>query len=269
MSPYRTQRIYKLLSANKKFTPVDMLAIQTDVISPFDRFCAERFVYAVDHTPKASRRAKAAADMMRNWDGDMSTDSVAATIAVFSRDKLKELLLKPRLGDDWQDYKWFMSPVWMENVLTHQLPRWLPPGYASYDELLAAAVERAVTDASATRALEMWKWGRVHRVDLKHPFWSHFPILKKGAGTGSLPLSGDTETIKQVGPHFGPSERLTVDFANLDATTLDIVNGQSGNIFDDHYNDQWNAYYHGQTFTLPFSPDAVQHAAAHHLKLEP
>jgi len=269
MSPYRTQRLYKLLNAPKKFTPADMLAIQTDVVSSFDRFCAERFVYGVDHTAHASARAKSAAELMRNWDGTMDVDSPAATIAVFSREKLKELLLQPRLGAEWQDYKWFMSSVWLENVLDHQPPRWLPPGYSGYDELLTRAVEEAVDDASATRALSLWKWGRVHRVDIQHPFWSHFPILKKGAGTGSLPLSGDEETIKLVAPHFGPSERLTVDFSNLDGTTLDIVNGESGNIFDEHYNDQWHAYYHGRTFVLPFSQDAVQRAGAHHLRLEP
>ena len=269
MSPYRTQRLYKLLNAPKKFTPADMLAIQTDVVSSFDRFCAERFVYGVDHTAHASARAKSAAELMRNWDGTMDVDSPAATIAVFSREKLKELLLQPRLGAEWQDYKWFMSSVWLENVLDHQPPRWLPPGYSGYDELLTRAVEEAVDDASATRALSLWKWGRVHRVDIQHPFWSHFPILKKGAGPGSLPLSGDEETIKLVAPHFGPSERLTVDFSNLDGTTLDIVNGESGNIFDEHYNDQWDAYYHGRTFVLPFSQDAVQRAGAHHLRLEP
>ena len=269
MSPYRTQRLYKLLNAPKKFTPADMLAIQTDVVSSFDRFCAERFVYGVDHTAHASARAKSAAELMRNWDGTMDVDSPAATIAVFSREKLKELLLQPRLGAEWQDYRWFMSSVWLENVLDHQPPRWLPPGYSGYDELLTRAVEEAVDDASATRALSLWKWGRVHRVDIQHPFWSHFPILKKGAGPGSLPLSGDEETIKLVAPHFGPSERLTVDFSNLDGTTLDIVNGESGNIFDEHYNDQWDAYYHGRTFVLPFSQDAVQRAGAHHLRLEP
>jgi len=269
MSPYRTQRLYRLLTAPKKFTPGDMVTIQTDIVSPFDRFCAERFVYAVDHTPHASQRAKEAAELMRKWDGTMSTDSAAATIAVFSREKLKELLLQPRLGDEWKEYKSFMSPVWLENVLTHQPQRWLPPGYSSYDRLLAAAVEDATNDATATSAITLWKWGRVHRTDITHPFWSHVPILKKGAGPGSLPLSGDTETIKQVAPRFGPSERLTVDFANLDATTLDIVNGQSGDIFDEHFNDQWDAYYHGRTFTLPFSADAVQRAGAHHLRLEP
>ena len=269
MPPYRAQRIYKLLSETKKYTPADMLSIQTDVVSAFDRFCAERFVYSVDHTAKASARAKAAADLMRDWDGAMSTDSAAATIAVFSRRRLEELLLKPKLGDGWKDYKWFMSPVWLENVLTHEPPRWLPEGYSNYDELLTAAVEAAVSNASATRALALWKWGRVNRIDIQHPFWSHFPVLKRAAGPGSLPLSGDDQTIQQEAPPLGPSERLTVDFVNLDATTLNIVNGQSGDIFDDHYNDQWDAYYHGRTFTLPFSEDAVQRAAAHHLKLEP
>ena len=269
MAPYRTQRIYKQLSANKKFSPSDMLALQMDVVSAFDRFCAEHFVYAVDHNPKASQRAKAAADLMRNWDGVMSTDSAAATIAVFSREKLKELLLKPKLGKDWTDYHWFMGSVWLENVLTHQPPRWLPAEYPDYNALLAAAVEGAVNDASATHALSMWKWGRVSRVDVQHPFWSHFPILKKGAGTGSLPAAGDTETVKLVAPHFGPSERLTVDFSDLDGSTLNIVNGESGNIFDSHYNDQWNAYYHGDTFALPFSTQAVEHVGMHHLVLQP
>jgi penicillin G amidase len=268
-SPYRTERIYKLLNAKKKLAPADMLAIQTDIVSEFDRYCAQRFVYVVDHARKASRRAKAAADLMRDWDGAMTTDSAAPTVAYFSRRKLQELLLKPKLGDDWKQYHWFMSPVWLENVLAHQPQRWLPSGYANYDELLTAAVQAAVDDAGAPSALQAWRWGRVHRVDVKHPFWSHFPILKRAAGPGPQPLSGDGETVKQVSTHFGPSERLTVDFSDFDDSTLNIVNGQSGDIFDEHYNDQWNAYYHGTTFALPFSAESVRRAGVHHLRLEP
>ena len=162
-----------------------------------------------------------------------------------------------------------MSTVWLENVLAHQPERWLPQGYADYDELLTAAVQAAVDDTKTPGSLGLWKWGRVHRVDVQHPFWSHFPILKKGAGPGSQPLSGDDQTVKQVSTHFGPSERLTVDFSDLDNSTLNIVNGQSGNIFDEHYNDQWNAYYNGRTFEFPFSAEAVQQAGVHHLRLEP
>src|SRR5579863_8510416 len=270
MSPYRTQRIYRLLGEAKKFTAADMLTIQNDIVSPFDRFCAERFVYAFDHNSKATERARQAAELMRNWDGTMGTDSAAATIAFYSRIALMKMLLNAKLGDEGRkQYRWFMQTVWLENVLTHQPPRWLPTGFEDYDQLLAAAVEAAVNDKDATHALPLWKWGRVYRVNVEHPFWSHFPILKKGAGPGSQPLSGDMETIKQVAPRFGPSERMTVDFADLDASTLDIVNGESGNIFDPHYNDQWDAYYHGRTFPLPFSAQAVEHEAAHHLTLAP
>lgn len=267
-SPYRTERIYKLLGTARKLTSADMLNIQTDVVSEFDRFLAQRLVYGIDHAGRPSQRSKAAADLMRNWDGTMSTDLVAPTLAVYSRDKLEELLLKPKLGDEWRGYRWFMSPVWIENVLLHQPQRWLPPGYANYDEVLNAAVEAVVTEKGAPKALSTWKWGRVHRVDVRHPFWSNFPILKRAA-PGPQPLSGDGETVKQVGTHFGPSERFTADMSDLDHSTLNIVNGQSGNIFDEHFNDQWDAYYHGRTFALPFSPAAVERTGVHHLRLEP
>ena len=267
-TPYRVQRIYKLLSANKKYTAEDMLAIQTDVVSEFDRYCAERFVYAIDHTPVASQRARAAVDLMRKWDGTMATDLAAPTIAYYARHKLEELLLRGKLGDDWKLYHWFMEPVWLENVLTYQPPRWLPAQFANYNELLTAAVEGALSDEGAPRALTTWRWGKVHMVDVKHPFWSNFPVLKR-AGPGPQPLSGDDQTVKQVRKDFGPSERFTADMSDLDHSTLNIVNGESGNIFDDHFNDQWDAYYHGRTFPLPFSPQAVQQAAVHHLRLQP
>ena len=269
-SPYRTGRIYKLLSKPKKYTPADMLDIEMDTVSELDRFCAERFVYAIDHTPKASERAKAAADLMRGWDGNMAVDSVAPSIAFYARGKLNELLLRPKFGDDWKEYtRWFMAPVWVENTVSHQSPQWLPAGYASYDELLTAAVEAAVSDPKTPRSLGLWTWGRAHQIDLKHPFWSNFPILKRGAGPGPHPLAGDALTIKAAGSKYGPSERYTADLSNLDNSTLNIVNGESGDLFDDHYNDQWDAYYHGHTFKLPFSRDAVERATQHRLRLEP
>ena len=269
-SPYRTERIYKLLNKPKKYTSTDMLEIETDVVSELDRFCAERFVYAIDHTPRASERAKAAAEIMRGWDGNMAVDSVAPTIAFFARGQLNELLLQSKFGDDWRQYtRWFMAPVWLENTVSHQAPEWLPSGYASYDELLTAAVEAAVSDSKTPRALSTWTWGRVHQIDLKNPFWSNFPILKRGAGPGPHPLSGDALTVKAAGQVYGPSERYTADLSNLDNSTLNVVNGESGNLFDEHYNDQWDAYYHGRTFKLPFSHEAVERATRHRLRLAP
>ena len=269
-SPYRTERIYKLLSKPKKYTPADMLQIQTDVVSELDRFCAQRFVYAIDHTLKASARAKAAADIMRGWDGNMAVDSAAPTIAFYSRGKLNELLLKPRFGDDWREYtRWFMNPVWLENTISRQSPQWLPSNYTGYDELLTAAVEATVSEAQVPNSLDRWTWGRVHKIDIKHPFWSNFPILKRAAGPGPQPLSGDSLTVKAAGTRFGPSERYTADPSNWDNTTLNLPNGQSGNLFDEHYDDQWDAYYNGRTFKLLFSTGAIEATTRHQLTLVP
>ena len=44
-----------------------------------------------------------------------------------------------------------MSSVWLENVLTKQPARWLPPGYSDYGSLLTAAVEKAVKQTGTLR----------------------------------------------------------------------------------------------------------------------
>ena len=55
-----------------------------------------------------------------------------------------------------------MKPVWLENILTNQPPRWLPRKYANYNALLTAAVEAALSRRDAPTALSTWRWGRSH-----------------------------------------------------------------------------------------------------------
>ena len=62
---------------------------------------------------------------------------------------------------------------------------------------------------------------------------------------------------------------MTVDLSDLDHSTLNIVNGESGNIFSDYFNDQWAAYSGGTTFEWPFSENAVLQATKHSLTLQP
>jgi penicillin amidase len=267
--PYRTERIYRVLGADKKFAPADMLALQNDVYSDFDRFCSQRFVYAVDHAHNVSDRTRQAAELMRHWDGRESVDSAAATVTARSEKELTRLLLTPKLNDAQKDYQWFMAPVWLENVLLLQPERWLPPGYANWDDLLAAAVDAAVSSSGAPRDLNNWPWGKEMTVGVSHPIFGQIPGLSRWAGTGRFEQSGNGYTVKQVGKRFGPSERMTVDFADLDASTLNIVNGQSGQIFSPHFNDQWQAWYQGHTYSLPFTAKAVEQARRHQLVLEP
>jgi len=280
-APWRTERIYRVLESGKKFEAADMLALQNDIYSAYDRFCTERFVYALDHTEGLSGRARQARELMRDWDGRLTIDSAAPTIERVSRRELARLLLEARLGaaknDDqsaegtfgWKSYQWEMASIWIENILLKQPKRWLPQRYENYDELLAAAVEAAVSDSLAPKDLSNWHWGKFSPVEIEHPILSRLPIIGRWTGPGLHDQSGGGYTVKQVGRTFGPSERLTVDLSDLDQTRLNLVTGESGNFLSPYYMDQWRSWSEGFTFLLPFSRTAVQTARQHQLELEP
>jgi len=278
-TPWRTDRIYRVLQSGKKFAPADMLALQMDVYSTYDRLIADKFVYAIDHAANASDRVKKAADILRDWDGRMSADSSAPTIESKARQELVRMLLGPKLGPyvsakdsgalTWKSYRWGMSTIWLENVLTKQPARWLPQGYSDYESLLTAAMENALKPAAVPANLSQWKWGENYPVVLNHLVLSQLPLVGRFTGPGKYPLSGSSYTVKAVGRDFGPSERLTWNFANFDESTLNVVTGESGIYLSPHYMDQWNAWYSGTTFSFPFSPSAVEQNRSHEMVLEP
>ena len=278
-APWRTDRIYRVLESGKKFAPADMLALQMDVSSTYDRFCADKFVYAIDHAAKASDRAKRAADILRDWDGRMSADSAAPTIETKARQELARLLLEPKLGAasdkslpgdlSWKNYRWTMSSVWLENILTKQPARWLPPTYSDYGSLLTAAVENTVKQTEAPSDLSHWQWGPNYTVEIDHFVLSRLPLIGRFTGTGLHPLSGSGLTVKAVSNRHGASERATWNFANFDESTLNLVTGESGIFLSPYYMDQWPAWYGGSTFAFPFTPAAIERQRAHEFMLKP
>jgi len=291
-APWRTDRIYRVLESGKKFAPADMLALQMDVSSTFDHFCADKFVYALDHAANISLQAKRAADILRDWDGRMSAESAAPTLETKARQELMRLLLEPKLGAadespaaggaganrpaakesgalSWKSYRWGMSTVWLENVLSKQPARWLPPGYSDYGAVLTAAMENILKQPGVPADLGKWKWGGDYEVEIEHPILSRLPLLGRFTGPGRHPLSGGHSTVKQVDRNFGPSERATWNFADFDASTLNVVTGESGVFLSPHYLDQWRAWNMGSTFLIPFSTEAVEKHRVHELTLSP
>ncbi len=279
-APWRTARIYHVLESGRQFSAADMLALQTDISSEADLFAAERFVYAIDHAAKPSARVKQAAELMRNWNGLMRADSAAPTIAENAARELTRLLLEPKLGSapadsanegglSWKTYHWQMRSVWLESVMLHHPKRWLPEKYSNYDELLTAAVEAAVSSPQAPKHLASWRWGAFNAVSIQHPILGRIPILQYWSAPGVQEQSGSGYTVKAVTRFHGPSERFTANLADLDQSTLNTVTGQGGNFLSPYYMDQWKSWYGGTTFTLPFSPKAVDASKAHQLTLVP
>lgn len=267
--PFRTERIYRVLEAGKKLSPADMLALQMDTYSELDRLMAQRFVYAIDHQKNASDRLRKAADIIRTWNGRMEIDSAAATIVVKSRRQLWQLLLQPKLGLEWEKYSWFGSTVALEKIVTARPKRWLPKEYADFDGLLSAAVTGALNDPAAPQELTTWKYGNAYPLQIEHPIFGAIPFLRTLAGPGTHPQAGSSLTVKAAGRAFGASERATYDLSNLDGSNLNIVVGQSGQVFSPHYMDQFAAWSSGKSFPLAYSAEAIDKAAQHRLTLQP
>jgi len=267
--PYRAQRIYKALQGRDKLTPKDMLALQTDIYSEVDQEIGHRLAYAIDHTPGSDDRLRKAADLMRSWDGRLTTDSAAASIVTKARYAFWPLILQPKLGKDAEWYLWATSNFAEEEIIMHGNADWLPSTYKNWDALLTAAVRKGMEDGKAPGDVAVWRYGNWHVVDIEHPLASFLPIVSRIAGTGPQPLSGDTTTVKQVGLAFGPSQRFTIDWSDVDGSTQDIVLGQSGDPYSPYFKDQWDDYYSGNTFAFPFSTQAVAAQARHTLQLLP
>jgi penicillin amidase len=267
--PYRNERIWKWLAGKNKLTPEDSLKLQTDVYSSIDQELAQRYAYAIDHAKNPGARLQRAADLMRSWDGVVSVESAPAAILSAANAAFWRMVLSPKIGDDWKLYRWPESGFAREELVTHPSPGWLPSKYATWDDFLADVVREGLDQAHAPADLAKWRYGMTHTIELEHPLYAMLPWFKGWTGTGAQPQSGDTTTVKQVGHTFGPSQRFTIDWSNVDEARENIVMGESGDPLSDYYRDQWPYWYGGTTFVWPFSTPAVATQTTHTLQLVP
>ena len=270
-SPYRTARIYELLEAGSRLTVAEMLRIQTDIRPLDDLWLAQQLLAATAKRPPQGTDAQYALSLLRSWDGEARADSAATLVCQVTRRALRERILKPRLGDDLSGYRWPMSTVFLENVLTNNWTRWLPPGDADFDVTLMRSLEEGVQRIPrllGSRDHAAWRWGNTIPLTFQHPLGG-LRFLGRGLNVGPFPQAGTGTTVKQTTPSHGVSMRMVVDFANFDSSVQNITLGQSGQVFSPHYRDQFEAWYNGRSFPLLFSDAAVEKGAIHRLTLEP
>ncbi len=280
-APYRVERITHILADSTGLTPADMLRIEMDVHSELDLALAQRLAYALDHTTDTSHntaRLHQAADILRAWNGDVDVNAAAPEIVAAARAELWPMLLVPQITahdraaniaqkDTTPEgiaklYNWAEQGFVLEQLVLHQPARWLPPGIANWNDLLATAVDRGLTTAHAPADLSTWSFSKTHPIELDHPLLSN-PFLARllgiTPGSGPRVVPGDGSTIKATGRTFGPSERFTADLANAAATTANITTGESGNPVSPWYLDQLPHWLAGTTLPLPLHNAATTH----------
>ncbi|HET9399940.1 MAG TPA: penicillin acylase family protein, partial [Candidatus Acidoferrales bacterium] len=270
MPPWRSDRIFKLLSEKNGMTPADFARIETDVVSESNLLVAQSLVKASATVTPRLERTKDLIKRLANWDGRMTAESVEATFAERTARAVERNMLLPLLGDETA-LVYPSSTVFLERVLRERPAVWLPSGFHNFDELLVGSADDAVERLSRetnNADVGTWKWGEQNYLLMAHPI-GQTGILRRILSIGPMPQDGATDVVKAAGHSFGPSMRFVADLSNWDNSSMEITTGESGQYGSAHYRDQFPAWFSGQPLPAPYSASAVGSATASTLHLVP
>jgi penicillin amidase len=248
--PFRFHRIEEMLGAPRKFTVEDFERMQQDVASlPARRF--QKIVSAWKPEPE-SREAKAA-DLVRQWDGNLTTGSPAALIYEFWMAQLPRAVLGPDIAPDAD----------LETLLRALEQR---PDPAALAQALHAALEEIERQCGPD--MQSWQWGAIHRILFRHP------LGVQSFQRGPVARPGDGNTVNATsGEHFqqttGASYRQILDLSDWDRSVMTNVPGESGDPESPHYSDLLDDWANGRYHPMPFSRKAVEAASTERITLTP
>jgi penicillin amidase len=212
---------------------------------------------AVEKKAANNSALAAAANLLKNWDGQMQATSPAALIALLNYQHLRRALADRASPGKGSDYSWQMGPAVVENLLRERPADW----FADWDSTLVKAFEEAVGEARRKQGDDpaKWRYGVANTLELGHPVLSKIPYIGKYFQIGPVEMHGWTTTVKQTTPRIGPSMHFVADMSNWDASVNNIIVGQSGHAFSGHFKDQWNDYFAGRASPMPFTKVDPKH----------
>lgn len=257
-APWRAKRIYDLINANKKITMNDVSDIQHDVFNiPLSGFTRE--------IVKRQAASEQTINLLKGWDGKMTADSIAATLAT----KINECVGNEISDDSKAQVGWFVR----QNVLIDAIPNndklWLPKKFENWDALLKScdlkATESLKKDKLFGENSASWKWGIYNSADFMHPL-AIVPFIggqfkasyTNVDGSGQTPNVGDSVSMRHIAKP-----------ANWDETRHVIPLGQSGDPQSVHWKDQFESWRTGKSEIFPFTKEAVEKSAKETVLMTP
>ncbi len=248
----RAKQIRDRLYEKERWQPVDMLAVQLDDEALFLARWRELLLAVLDEDAVASHPARAVfRDVCSNWKPRAAIDSAGYRLVrdfrLEVRDRVFAMLMQPvvaRYGDrqPLRMSNQFEGPLWQ--LVNEQPPHLLTANYESWRALLLEAV-----DANLDFYTEKYgddirdrTWGERNTMAIRHPLSSSLPLLSRWLDMPAMPLSGDANMPRVLGPSFGASERFAVSPGDESAGYLHMPAGQSGHPMSTFYrkgHDDW------------------------------
>ena len=248
--PYRAEQIRSLLAAREKWKAEEMLAVETDVYSAFDRFLAQQVVAAYDAQKSAHPNLKAAVDVLRQWNGQMEKGRAAPMVVHLVYDQLRKLIADLAATGSGNIYQSRTAPRVIERLLRERPKDWFP----DYDALLLRCLTGALSDGQKIQGSNVprWDYGQYQPLQIESPVAGRLPMIGKYFNIGPVSMNGAPITVKQYSGRLGPSLRMIVDLGDLEHSFANLATGESGQPLSSHYKDQWDAHYAGRSFPMQF-----------------
>jgi penicillin amidase len=249
---YRINQIRARLSAKPKLDVADMLAIQKDVYSAYDHFLGQQVVAACGRVEVTDPGVREAVGLLRRWDGQMDRDRAAPLMTQLLSGTLALNLVRSSVRPEFARPPIVPRPEVIESLLEQRPGGWVPGD--NWDKWLLDNFQQALREGRRRQGspAAKWRWGHSMRWNFQHPVGSQLPLVNRFFDIGPVDMSGSGTTVKQTTPTLGPSERMVVDFADLDRSVQNLTTGESGAVASAHYKDQWPAYYVGNSFPMEF-----------------
>ncbi len=289
MNGYRAKQLDKLLSSKEIFSFKDFAAWQLDVhCEPGLQFA--ELVKNIKETATFNSlpgRAKTAADLLMNWDGNLTADCIGGTIyqvlkqelidIIFDKsDAIRGRVTNPDLSIFRITEFFGYDTATILRLFDNPTSPWWKE---SPENTLATALKNTEVYLTKTIGADMkaWKWGSIHRLISQHALGVK-PPLGEMLNVGNQPIGGDTDTLCQVaflpGQQYGgtmiaASYRQLIDMGNLDNSKCIAPIGQSGNPMSPHYQDQLDMWMKGEYKPMVWSTEQIQQYKAFTAILKP
>jgi len=248
--PGRARQIRDLLSARNNWRAEDMLSVQKDVYSAFNKFLAGQLVAAYDKRHPNNPGLDQVVALLRNWNGQMDKDQAAPFVVMLAYQYLRTAVAENAAPGSGAQYQFTQAQVALEKLLRERPPGW----FLDYDSVLLRALADAVEEARRIEGLDIkrWRYGGYSRITMDNPVVHHLPLIGRYFDIGAAPMSGSSSTVMQVTRTLAPSMRMDADLGDWDRSLLNIQVGQSGQILSSHYRDEWNAWYRVTSFPMQY-----------------
>ena len=248
---YRSNQIRDLLAARERWKPEDMLTVEKDVYSGFERFLARQVVAAYDRKRPAGAALAEGVSVLRPWNGQMEIPLAAPMLARLVYEHVRDAFAESASPAKWQVYSYFITPSVIQTLLESGAKGW----FADKDAMLLKALGEAIEDGAREQgsSIRRWNYGEFNVLTVEQPVAGKLPVVGRYFNIGPLPMSGSPETVKQIRNRVGPSMYFVADLSNWDNSVNNITLGESGNILSGHYWDQWDTFYYGHSLPMQFT----------------